>query len=341
MTIRHFQLVVPNAIPQLQALSDQSHLLSELPVLEHCLHYGKKTQLWQADDLSHARVDSWQQSLLYALPRECRHYGAASARLTWLGEGGDARSGSYFQVMPVHFQVGLDDVRYLLPPPLSNVEAEAIFESLKPLISSAGFNLLKGSSESGSEWYLWCERELKINTFSLRNLSHSRLFNLMPQGADASVLRRLMTELQMLLHDHPVNQQRQRQGLLPVNALWFYGHAPVKPVSCSIQPIVISDLPYVRGLCQGLNLQHQMPPTDVRSLLEMNVERLLLVLPEQSLQSVENAWLQPMYSAMLKGQFTQLDIHLDHCQLTLHAGKWAHWLRRLQGKQQDLKEYLS
>lgn len=341
MTIRHLQVVIPDALAQLRTLSEQVKPLSAFPVLEHCLHFGLKAQLWQADDLSHARVDAWQQSLLYALPRECRHHGAASARLTWLGEEGDARSGSCFQVMPVHFQVGLDDVRYLLPPPLSSVEADAIFESMKPLLASAGFDLLQASSEAGANWYLWCDRELKINTFSLHNLSNSRLFNLMPQGADAGELRRLITELQMLLHEHPVNQQRERRGLLPVNAFWFHGHAPVKAVSCSNKSLVMSHSPYVRGLCYGLNLECLTLPNDVRTLPNMNAEQVLLVLPSISLQSVEKEWLKELYAVLLKGHIDQLDMHLDNWQITLYGGRWSQWRRLFRGKQQEMKDFFS
>lgn len=34
---------------------------------------------------------------------------------------------------------------------------------------------------------------------------------------------RLMTEMQMFLFNHPVNQQRQANGLYPINSLWFWG----------------------------------------------------------------------------------------------------------------------
>lgn len=37
--------------------------------------------------------------------------------------------------------------------------------------------------------------------------------------------RRLINELQMLWFDHPVNQQRARQGELAVNSLWLFGGA--------------------------------------------------------------------------------------------------------------------
>ena len=92
MTIGHLQVVIPGVLAQLRATHGYDNSSSNLPVIEHFLEHGRCTQLWQADDLSHARVDSWQQSLLYALPREVRHFGAASAQLTWLGEGGQSQA---------------------------------------------------------------------------------------------------------------------------------------------------------------------------------------------------------------------------------------------------------
>jgi hypothetical protein len=341
MTLRYLQLVIPGALAQLRSMQDFELSLSELSVLEHCLQYGLAERLWRSDDLSHARVDSWQQSLLYALPRECRHYGAASARLSWLGEGGQHQEGSCFKIMPVHFQVGLDDVRCLMPPSLSSEEAEAIFESLKPLVSSAGFQIVKSTAVNQPSWYLWCDRGLKINTFSLQNTTQSRLFNLMPQGADAGLLRQLMTEVQMFLHDHPVNQKRERSGVLPVNALWFYGNAPVRSVSHSIKTVVISDSVYVKGLCNGLKIQCSELPADIHSLLGLDAEHVLLALSEQSLQSIERNWLKDVGAALIQGRIERLDLHLDNWQVSLHGGRWSHWRRRIQGKRQDVKDYLS
>ena len=50
----------------------------------------------------------------------------------------------------------------------------------------------------------------------------------MPSGQDASDYRRLVSEVEMALHDHEVNLRRQAQGLQPINCLWFWGggHAP-------------------------------------------------------------------------------------------------------------------
>jgi hypothetical protein len=43
----------------------------------------------------------------------------------------------------------------------------------------------------------------------------------LPQGADAPRWRRWQSEIQMLLHEHPVNVEREKSGRPPVNGLWF------------------------------------------------------------------------------------------------------------------------
>jgi len=46
----------------------------------------------------------------------------------------------------------------------------------------------------------------------------------MGQQADSSIaLRRLGAEIEMWLHDHPINDTRRRRGELPVTSLWLWG----------------------------------------------------------------------------------------------------------------------
>jgi hypothetical protein len=44
--------------------------------------------------------------------------------------------------------------------------------------------------------------------------------HLMDQAKQNLSWFKLINEMQMFLHQHPVNQQRERQGLTPVNSLW-------------------------------------------------------------------------------------------------------------------------
>jgi hypothetical protein len=45
----------------------------------------------------------------------------------------------------------------------------------------------------------------------------------LPSGSGADPLRRLGAEMEMWLHEHPVNQQRLARGQLSVNAFWIWG----------------------------------------------------------------------------------------------------------------------
>ena len=42
-------------------------------------------------------------------------------------------------------------------------------------------------------------------------------------GADARRWRTLLTEAQVVLHNHPWNARRAAEGKPPVNSLWFWG----------------------------------------------------------------------------------------------------------------------
>jgi hypothetical protein len=45
----------------------------------------------------------------------------------------------------------------------------------------------------------------------------------LPEAANAPTLRRLVAEIEMWLHSHPVNADRGRRGRLPITALWLWG----------------------------------------------------------------------------------------------------------------------
>jgi hypothetical protein len=131
---------------------------------------------------------------------------------------------------PVHLHAGLDHL--VLEPPahlgLSDEHAKALFiaaadwlapepiglrflspclwEVTEPHPERTGFGQLRGASSaraSGRNIDLW-----------------------LPRGPSARAWRRLMNEVQMLWHTHPINAEREAAGLKPVNALWLEGVVP-------------------------------------------------------------------------------------------------------------------
>ena len=78
----------------------------------------------------------------------------------------------------------------------------------------------------------------------------------LPQGDGAEVLLDLTNSAQMLLNNHPVNNQRVAEQKLPANSVWFWGHGR-KPAMETYQNrfgltgAVISAVDLIRGI--GIN----------------------------------------------------------------------------------------
>jgi hypothetical protein len=63
----------------------------------------------------------------------------------------------------------------------------------------------------------------EIATSSLDRARNGALADALPRGDDAPQWRRWQDEIQMLLHNHPINAAREAAGAAPANAVWFWG----------------------------------------------------------------------------------------------------------------------
>lgn len=327
--IPHLHLVLPHALQQLRAGPQATPA-----TLKQWLAHGRRTRLWTDEDLSCARLDPWQHSLLTVVPDALRAQGLASASLTRRGAGADWQKGSCLHVEPIHLAAGLDDLRLVFPPALSADESSQLFTSVQLLMSVAGFELHR--EPASDRWFMWCASQYQWLTYSPRSGFARRLHDIMPRGDHAPELRRLMTEVQMLLHAHPVNEQRARRGLPAINSLWFWGDAELELVSQPLPLHVVSNEAYVKGLCEHLHQACWPIPETLSSLLQADnmhdLEQWLLVLPAAPLPAYEqtlvelNDWLQ-------RGRIDQLHVHLDHWRVDLQGGRWGQLQRRLRSPQ--------
>lgn len=336
--IKHLQLVVPQVLAQLRACNDECE---QGPVLHDWLRQGERQRLWTQEQRHQARLDPWQHSLLQALPDEVRAHGLGSAALSWRGEGGAWSQGTCLHVELVHLRAGLDDLRLIWPPPPTAEEEVQLLASLQPLMVLAGYDLQLSPAGRPGRWYLHTPRTLSLTSYSPRAGHADCLYDIMPQGADSAELRRLMTEAQMLLHDHPVNRYRERQGVPGLNALWFWGAAPLTLVTHSAPQRVLSNEAYVQGLCEHLHMTCWPLPPDARALLGIDAGQLLVVLSEVAPATLETQWFQPLQAAVQCGHIGLLEVYLDHWRVRLHGGRWRQLQRRWLRRQEDWTEILA
>ncbi|MEO6363208.1 MAG: hypothetical protein ABIO71_08270 [Caldimonas sp.] len=150
---------------------------------------------------------------------------------------------------PAHWQLGRDHVTVIDPAELALDEAEskALFESVRGLLESEGFVARWGHA---GRWYAARADLDGIATASLdRVIGRSLDSWLRPphgdttgQAATRRLLRRLQSEAQLVLHEHPVNEAREERGALAVNSFWLSGCGQLQPTNEAATPTVDASL---------------------------------------------------------------------------------------------------
>ena len=212
---------------------------SDLPNLAALLGYLKRV----AHDVEiDADVDDTSLTLTHerALARElgwssadgCLPFAARAAA----ADGIDTGDAPWGLVTPAHWHLARDHVSLVDPDllALGDDESRALFDAVKDLFDGEGWRFVYGAS---LRWH--ASHEL------LRNLPTASLDRAVGRNVDAWTtpevrddarakrVRRLQNEVQMRLHEHPVNEVREMRGALPVNSFWLSGcgvRQPERPV---------------------------------------------------------------------------------------------------------------
>ena len=138
--------------------------------------------------------------------------------------------GAWGLLTPAHWQVGRDHITMADPQSLKLTEAEskALFEALRPLFADDGWTLHWGAAE---RWYASHPSLADLRCASLDRVAGRNIDVWLPNTPQVKTIRRLQSEAQMLLYAHPLFDDRQARGELPVNSFWLSGcgvHQPIE-----------------------------------------------------------------------------------------------------------------
>lgn len=152
----------------------------------------------------------------------------ADAALAACAALADTESGVMWRVDPVHLHVGRDHLVLTDPALLALCaeDAQALAEAIAPLYVEDGLALAASCS---TRWYLReidPARPLRLRTRPLSGAIGRNIDAWQPTGEDVRRWRRLVNEVQMTWHTHPVNAAREAAGLPTVNSLWIEGRVP-------------------------------------------------------------------------------------------------------------------
>lgn len=286
---------------------------------------GVAARLGRADALLPGEPGLDAQRIRHCVPTPARW---APAALTRQIDVGDAAGASWLRLDPAHVRADINGARLLgvgARLGLTPEDTDALLPALKPIFGDSGFAL---DAPAPDRWYLRLAREARLPRFSDPDAALGEdLFDHQPEGDDARRWRTLLSEAQIVLHNHPWNATRAERGLVSINALWPWGGGTL-PTQCVCDATrVHSDDEALRAFAACAGRRATTLPAafasvgDGLSLFDLRRVR--------DLAALQRDWLMPAFSALDAGNLSVLDLDAaDGTHLRLTRGqRWRFWRR--------------
>jgi hypothetical protein len=266
-------------------------------------------------------------------------------------------AGSVWIADPLHLAASLTSV-HLSAQGLLRLDASAqaeLCQAFDDAFADVGYRLT--AARAGR--FLASGRELagEIHTTDPARCLGATLSEALPRGSGAGALRRLGTEIEMWLHEHPINARRAAAGRVPISTLWLWGGGAPLPVhiarsaagSSPPAVAVFSDDVYVEGLSHLLGVRCRPAVASVAALDARAEPRAVATLelfspgalqgeagpavtPLRSLELLDREWLVPALDHLARGALAQCTlIANDRCVSLVSRDLWRLWRRPRKG----------
>jgi len=169
------------------------------------------------------RDDAWQSLQAPDGPQAGQRPAAGPVAL--MAAQGVSAQGYACLASPLHYVAGMTNVR--LPDggllQLTGAEALALAQDFARVFADGGQRLIVGADGT-----LCClfERAVDAVMCDPQGVIGRDIGQHLPQGRDGPRLRRLMSEIEMWLFEHPVNRTRAARQELPITGLWLWEGGP-------------------------------------------------------------------------------------------------------------------
>jgi hypothetical protein len=299
--------------------------LSEIPSLCWLAGRGRFTRAPQAD---------WREWLLggdaAATLAEFRRWPAGPSLAAAVGAHAGTAPG-WAIAQPVHLAAGLDHVRIA---PIADAvptvaEADQIAAALRGHFADDMFDL---ADFTDGAWLVRCAERIECATHDPVALAGCNIHDFLPDGPDGGRVRTLMNEIQMVLHDHPVNQRRTSTRALPINALWLWGFgasdlAP-RPIEAAAGRALYSDDLWLRSFWRahgGTERALRAAGTKAGNAL-IGMAQPPTTEPTESMAEVDKSLLSRLAHMVQGGLVRTLDVHDGVRVLSLDRhSRWRFW----------------
>ena len=246
-------------------------------------------------------------------------------------------AGTWCLAQPVHLAAGLDHLRLapLRTATPSDDEAAALVATIGAHFRADGLRVV---DRWRGAWLLHLDANIECVTQSPETVVGHNVHEHMPSGRDGARVRSLLNEIQMLLHEHPVNVQRERARQLPVNGWWLWGFgrtAPGRSIAAAGWNLRTDDawLRAVWGEHASCGLESEASSAATTGALAQGDTLIALSEPPgldavASLVHLESVWLAPISAQVRAGTIDRMELHTGDRTLALDGlARWRFWRR--------------
>ncbi|MHA1570009.1 MAG: hypothetical protein ACTSXZ_11110 [Alphaproteobacteria bacterium] len=310
-----------------------------------------ETLLSRAEATEHAGASLSQElGRLLAIPVDAQR-DFPWAALGGVADGLDTARGWWLRIDPVYLQADRDRL-YLLAHEelhLTRDQADALVESLNAHFRDDGWQI---HAPHPQRWYLRLDRPADIHTTTLYEAFGHDVHACLPAGPDHPRWHRWLNECQMLLANHPVNEEREAHAQMPANSIWPWGGGAQPARHNTAWHTILADEVALRGWARlqeipCRSLADDLPETLSGPLLLMD----LACNEARQLQDVfawfdcashvQQRYLAPLLARLQAGtcrQLTLLDGDGRRWQLT-HR-RLRQWWRRVGSRRRPIDRFL-
>jgi hypothetical protein len=251
------------------------------------------------------------------------------AALTRQFDCGDAAGSAWLRADPAWVRPDINGARMFdcgesLHPDQDDVDA--LLPALRPLFGDAGFAL---DAPTPLRWYLRLAQGSPVPSFAEPDeVVGTDLFEHLPGSGemDEAATRRwraLMSDVQVVLHNHPWNGRRVAAGKPPINSLWFWGGGVLPDALSSAHTVALSDDSLLRALATAARIEISSLPEKLTTA----DGNMLLDLRSNDIASLQDQWLEPVVEAMHRRRLAGVLLDCaDGIRLRLApAQRWRFW----------------
>jgi len=251
------------------------------------------------------------------------------AALTRSLDAGDAATALWLRADPAWVMADAVTLRLLAcgDMHLSDADGAALARALKPLFGDAGFPL---EATTPSRWYLRCPPGAQLPVFSPPAAAlGDDIARHLPQGDGGKRWQYLLNEAQVILHNHPLNAERARSGLAPVNSLWIWGGGTLPDWVRTNFTDVRSDDDVVHALSVRAKVDFRPLSEGLPGEFGGDTRMLIDLASLRDGAALERDWLQPLQQAVVEHKLEAVELQFGDGERYRyrHRHRWRVWRR--------------